>query len=82
MNAEYDWLACQGYCGGGFLEQRVNESFPNSRNVQTYHHPNSGHGINFGVSTNLTYCLGRVLTHSLTAQRDRLVPSHYGFLEG
>jgi hypothetical protein len=50
MNGEYDWLACQGYCGGGFLEQRVNESFPNSRNVQTYHHPNAGHGINFGVS--------------------------------
>lgn len=49
MTGEYDFIFCTGYCGG-ILVLGAENTFPNSKDLEVYMQPDSGHGINLSVS--------------------------------
>jgi hypothetical protein len=51
ITGEYDFIFCTGYCGG-ILVPGAEKTFPNSKDLEVYMQPDSGHGINLSVSFN------------------------------
>jgi hypothetical protein len=48
LTGEYDFIFCTGYCSG-ILVPGAEKTFPNSKDLQVYTQPDSGHGINLSV---------------------------------
>ena len=53
LTGEYDFIFCTGYCGG-ILIPSAEKTFPDSKGLEVYMQPDSGHGINLSVSWDVT----------------------------
>ena len=55
LSGEYDLLACDGNCGGGFLEAGLEEMFPAAKERVTVVHAGAGHAVNFCLNATGAY---------------------------
>lgn len=58
LTGEYDFIFCTGYCGG-ILVPDAEKTFPDSKGLEVYMQPDSGHGIN--LSLNATGSFGVIV---------------------